>query len=86
MPNCIKKILFGTSSDMIEVSIDYKYLCIGLKYIPAFTEAFYMTESDMVYVKGINFIATKLMNKQEYFDYLDDIICSFGKLRGVFAS
>lgn len=90
MPGYIRQILFGTSSDMIEVSIDYKYLCIGLKYIPAFTEAFYMTDSDMVYVKGINisnsFTKTKPMNKKEYLNYLNNIICSFGKLKGVFVS
>lgn len=86
MPYYIRQILFGTSSDMIEVSIDYKYLCIGLKYIPAFTEAFYMTDSDVVYVKGTNLAITNRMNKQEYFNYLDDIIRSFGKLKGIFAT
>lgn len=89
MPQYIRQKLFGVSNEMIEISIDYKYLVVSLKYMPMMTEAYYMTTDDFVYI-GDEFKyrsivkKAKKMGKKEYHKYLKDIIDSFSVLKGVF--
>lgn len=87
MPLYVREYLFGTTSDMIEISLDYKYPVINLKYLSSFTEAFYMVDSDFVYLKNPEMIEKyeeEKVKKEEYFEYIDHIIRSFSKLQGVF--
>lgn len=86
LPFYIKRELFNTTNEMIEVSLDYKYLVVSLKYLPAFTEAFYLTDNDKdyVYLKGVSLPYNKKISKREYHEYLTDIINSFCKIKTVF--
>ena len=89
MPQYIRQKLFGTSNEMIEISIDYKYLVVSLKYVTFLTEAFYMTTDDFVYVRNgyLNkSVIRKIgkLEKKEYHMYLKGIINSFSALERVF--